>query len=607
MRKRAFVLVFAAVAFFGLGSKARATSDFDFKAYPIISNQPVYSKYGMVSSAHPFASRIGIEIMQKGGNAFDAAVATALALNACEPWMSGPGGGSFYLLWDNKKKEMRALDADTVAPYAATPSAFKGREELSGGLKSMPIPGSMAGYWEILSKYGTMSFADVAAPAIHYLENGFPMSGSGYGYLGRIPEALILSPNLAATVAPDGEWPRPGFLMKNPNLAKTYRTIAKEGVDAFYKGSIAKEMVEYMQANGGLWTMKDLADYAVQWKTPLQASFRNLDMYGTPPPSSSMTWMQMMKIAEQVDWTGIEWGTTEGIHLITEIDKLAHSDGYNFVADPDFVKIPTVELLSDNYAKAQASRIDLKKAAQGRVAPGKPLDWAKTGKVADAPTNQLVAVNHDVNAKNMIYTGATTHVAVIDKDGNAISFTHTLGTFFGGGDAMGETGVVPSNGNDWVDLDTNPWSTSKPSVLVIEPRKRNRWTLAPGIIMKEGKPFILVGGSGGDTTQSGIFHVLMNMVQWKMNPQLAISAPRSIYGDVRHYTGGTSLGLEPELFGLSEPLSKMGHAIVPKEKFPAWTGFRPLAGNVQAIMVDGVTGSYAGGAEPRLDGHVSGY
>lgn len=587
--------------------QASAASDFSFKPYPRISNQPVFAKNGMVSSAHPFASRVGVEILQKGGNAFDAAVATALVLSAVEPWMCGPGGGSFYILWDNKKKEMKALDADSLAPYAATPDKFKDRSELAVGLKSMPIPGSMAGYWELLSKYGTMSFAEVAAPAISYLENGFPMSSSGYSYLGRIPEALILFPNLAANVAPAGEFPKPGQLMKNPNLANTYRIIAKEGIDAFYKGSIAKKMVDYMQANGGLWTMKDLADYKVQWKVPLHAKYRDLDMYGTPPPSSSMTWMQMMKIAENFDFTSIESGSPEAIHLITEIDKLAHSDGYNFVADPDFVKIPTKELLSDNYAKAQSQRVDLQKAAQGRVAPGKPLEWSKTGRADNAEPPRYAAVDHNVNASNMIYTGATTHVAVIDKDGNAISFTHTLGTFFGGNDAMGDTGVVPSNGNDWTDLDTNPWSTTKPSPLVIEPRKRNRWTLAPGIVMKGNKPFILIGGSGGDTTQSGIFQVLLNMLEWKMNPQMAISSPRTIYGDVRHYTGGTSLGVEPELWGTTTKLTEKGHQIVPKEKFPAWTGFRPLVGNIQTIMVDSESGTYAGGAEPRLDGHVNGY
>lgn len=459
-------------------------NDFSFKAYPRISNQPVFAKNGMVSSAHPFASRIGVEVLQKGGNAFDAAIATALALSAVEPWMCGPGGGSFFILWDNKKKEMKALDADTVAPYAATPDKFKDRSELAVGYKAMPIPGSMAGYCEILSKYGTMSFADVAAPTIFYLENGFPMSTSGYGYLGRIPESLIQFPNLAKTVAPDGEYPRPGELMKNPNLAKTYRIVAKEGVKAFYTGSIAKKMVAYMQANGGLWTMKDLADYKVQWKTPLHTTYRGIDMYGTPPPSSSMTWMQMMKIAEKFDFSKLEHGSPDAIHLITEIDKLAHSDGYNFVADPDFVKIPTKELLSDNYAKAQSQRINLEKAAQGRVAPGKPLEWAKTGMACNADAPRYAAVNLDVNASNMVYTGATTHVAVVDKHGNAISFTHTLGTFFGGNDAMGDTGVIPSNGNDWTDLETNPWSATKPSVLVIEPRKRNRWTLAPGILMK---------------------------------------------------------------------------------------------------------------------------
>lgn len=608
VNRRNLLLGASATAMGGLFGRSALSGDFNFKSYPILSMQPVFAKNGMVSSAHPFASRIGVEVLQKGGNAFDAAVATALALNAVEPWMCGPGGGSFYVLWDNKKKEIRTLDADTVAPYAATPDKFANREELRVGYKAMPIPGSMAGYWEILTKYGTMSFADVAAPAIYYLENGYPMSQAGYGYIMRVPELPLRFPNLAKTWAPESEWPKPGQLMKNPNLARTYRTIGKEGIDVFYKGAIAKKMVDYMQANGGLWTMKDLADYRVQWKDPLHTTYRGLDVYGAPPPSCALTWMEMLKIAEQFDFGSLPVGSAKAHHLITEIDKVAHVDGYNFVADPDFVSVPTKELLSEQYAKAQAKRVDMNKAAQGRPAPGKPLEWSKQKAGAyEFPQPQKVAANNEVDAENIIYKGATTHVCVVDKDGNAISFTHTLGTFFGGGDALADTGVVPSNGMDWTDIDTNPWSVSKPSALVVAPRKRNRWTLSPGIILKNGKLFIVVGGSGAETTMSGIFQVLLNTLEWKMNPQLAISAPRTIWGDVYHYTGGTSVGVEPELTAIVPELTALGHTVVPKEKYPAWTGYRPLAGNIQAIMVDTETGTYAGGAEPRLDGHVMGY
>ncbi len=583
----------------------RATGDFHFKPYPIISNQPVYAQNGMVSSSQPFASRVGVEILQKGGNAVDAAIAVSLMLNACEPWMSSPGGSSFYLLWDNAGKEMVALDACGVAPRAATPDAFRSREEMTRGLKALTIPGSMAGHWELLSRYGTMSFAEVAEPAIRCLEEGFPMSNNSHTFMGRLPDILKTFPNLAATLAPGGEWPATGFLMKNPNLARTLRIVAEECVDAFNRGSVAEEMVRYVREHGGLWTMKDLEDYRVQWKKPIRASYHDCDMYGTPPPASTLTWMQAMKIAERFDWSELQWGSAAALHLITEIDKLAHSDGYNFVTDPDFVDIPLQELLSDAYAEAQAARIDLGRAAPGRVAPGRPREWAKTGRPS-GPLS-LEGPRNASDPANMVNKGCTTHICVVDGAGNAISLTNTVGTFFGGGDVLGDTGVLGTNGMEWMDIDTNPWSSDNPSPLVIEPFKRNRWSLSPGILMKEGKPFILIGGAGGDTTQSGIFQALLNMLQWDMNPQLAVSAPRTIYGDGRHYTGGTALGIEPELFGTSEELRRMGHDIIPKESFPAWTGFRPLTGSVLAIMIDGASKTFAGAAEPRIDGYVSGY
>lgn len=578
---------------------------FEYKSEKILSKAAVFAKNGMVASAHPLASRVGVQILEQGGNAFDAAVATALTLSAVDMAMCGPGGASFWLLWNAKEGKLYGLDADTQAPAAATPDKFADRSELLSGLKAMGIPGNMMAYCTVLEKFGTMPFEKVAAPAIRYLEEGFVLSQrQSHNYKTQAAQAPMMYPNLARVFAPEVEWPDAGAVMKNPELAATYRTIAKEGADAFYKGSIAKEMVRYMKENGGLWTMEDLANYKVQWVEPLHMKYKDLDVYGMPPPSSSVTWMEALKIAEGFDWSKIADNSLEYLHLMVEIDRLAHADSYQFVADPKFVESQAENLLSDNYAAAQRLRIDLKKAAPGKVQPGNPAEWSKKvpahAELPAALTSEPVSLAE--STRNMAYRGNTNHVVVVDKDGNCVSFTHTLGQFFGGQDILGNTGVIGNNGMDWFDLGDNPW-TEKPSNLILAPNKRNRWTLSPGMFFQNGKPRILVGGSGAESTMPGIFQVMIRMLEYKLNPQAAISSPRFLYGDMYHYSAGTRLAIEPELRSLWEKdMVRMGHDSVPGSQI-----WRMSSGNVWVIEIDPATGTYAGGAEIRGDGHVDAY
>lgn len=578
---------------------------FDFKKEKILSKAAVFSKNGVVSCSNTMASRVGVKILEEGGNAFDAAIATALTLNAVEPSMCGIGGASFWLIWNAKEKKLYALDAGTQAPVAATPDKFADRSELLSGLKAMGIPGNVAAYFAVLKRFGTMPFRKVMRPSLRYLEEGFVLTQRGYAnFSAAAAQVPVLFPNLARVYAPEGAWPPAGSLMKNPDLARTLRTLAKEGPDAFYKGSIAKAMVDYHKANGGLWTMEDLANYKIMWLEPIHMTYRGLDVYGAQPPSSAITWMEALKIAEGYDFSKIADNSFEFAHLMAEITRLAHADSYAFVTDPRTMKVPVKELLSDNYAAAQRKRIDLSKAAPGKVQPGNPVEWSKT-----IPTTSQLPVNLDAqyvsaedSIKNLTYRGNTNHVVVTDKYGNCVSFTHTLGQFFGGQDILGNTGVVGNNGMDWFDLDKNPW-TEKPSNLKVAPNKRNRWTLSPGMIFKDGKPYILVGGAGAETTMPAIFEVLIRMLDYKLNPQAAISSPRIIYGDLYHYTAGTRLSVEPEIRPFVEKaLTDMGHDVVKAEQM-----WRSPNGHVWSILIDPKTGHYAGGAEIRGDGHVDGY
>ncbi len=590
---------------------ASTETGFDFATPKHMAKQPVFTANGMVTATSPLATYVGTKVLEDGGNAFDAAVAVALMLNAVDPSMCGPGGAAFFVLYDAKKKEVVTLDAGTQTPYEATIDKFKtdGKEDrqlMLEGVTSMAIPGAIAGYFAVLDKYGTKSFAELSAPAIHYLENGYPLSQATHTWLTKaFPEVPMLFPNLARVYAPDGTWPDIGVLMKNPDLARTYKVLAKEGVKGFYTGPIAQEMVDYVRENGGFWTMKDLADYKVRWTKPLKTTYKGYDIYGAPPPASSMTWMQMLRLSEQFDLKALGYNTPEYLHLITEIERLAHADSYQFGGDPEFDDTPAQETLSDNYIKAQVKRIDLRKAAPGKVVPGNPREWSKhTGITPDAKPIQVAAQTTQQTRINTMYTGNTTHVNVIDKDGNAVSFTHTLGTFFGGHDILGKTGVVGNNGINWGDLEVSHW-TGQPSNIGLKPGKRNRWTLCPGMFLKDGKPVLLIGGSGADTTQPAVFQSTLNMLEWSMNPQAAISAPRSVYGDMRHYTGGTRLSIDPEIRDANDVAAKlkaMGHDVVGADEV-----YRPVPGYALSIMVHPLTRVKVGGAETRIDGHVNGY
>lgn len=573
-----------------------------FTSKPWLGKEAVYAANGIVSTMHPMASEAGLEILRQGGNAFDAGIAAALALSAVEPWMGGPGGSAYCLVYDAESGEMWAMDASSLAPAAARPEDFT-REALSEGHRAMGIPGAMAGYAAVLERFGSMSFGEVVQPALHYLEEGSVLTQFGAtitGWLcGHCPEAF---PNFGRVFAPNGKLPGTGDIMKNPELARTYRRLAADGVDDFYRGAVASEMVAYMRENGGIWSKSDLADYEVKWRRPLQATYGELEIYGVPPSASSLTWMQILTILEEYDLQAMGHNSTAYVHHFLEAQKLAHADGYQYVADPDFVPSPTDLLLSEVYASVQRRRIDAGRAATGRVRYGSPTSWTRDpdGAELPAPVPAGPAAEPRTGSGEPL-EGSTSHIIVADAAGNCFTFTHSLGNIYGGHDVLGTTGVLGSNIMDWFDVEPNVWS-GEASSLILAPGKRNRFTLSPGIITAEGKPYILIGGSAAETTMPGIAQVLLNMVEFGLDPQAAIESPRVVYGDVLHWTGGTDVHLEPEVAAtIGDSLRALGHEVAPNE------GRRPITGHVNAVMIDPTTGHMVGGAEVRADGHVAGY
>ena len=592
----------------------------DFKYYPQYPQRnAVASSYGMVTATSPLATHVGVEVLKKGGNAFDAAVATALMLNAVDPSMNGPMGAAFFVIYSAKEGKVVTLDAGSMTPHGFKADLYKtkgkeDRDKMLEGALSWTIGGALAGYDALLKRYGTKTFAELVEPTIFYLENGFRVSQhSATAWKNGFPDVPLLFPNFAEVYAKDAMWPSTGDLVKNPDLARTYRTVAKEGVDAFYKGSIAKEMVDYVQAEGGYWTMEDLASYQVQWKEPLKMTFQGYEVYGHPPPASSMTWMQMLAMADKVDWSQYKLHSAEYVNMMTEMERLAHADSYQWGGDPMFANAPGQLTLDPRYIESQLKRITPGKAIPGKAKPGDPYavtgEKAKFKRIDQADASSLnmdqKPIQISMRSRYPDYPGQTTHVNVIDKDGNAVSFTHTLGTYFGGHDILGKTGVVANNAANWDDLEISHW-TGKPSNLAMHAGARNRWTLCPGMFLKDGKVLMLVGGSGADSTQPAVFQTIMNTLVWGMNPQAAISAPRHLYGDMRHYTAGTRLQVEPEIRDVNDTgkkLKAMGYDLVPASE--AYRVGTP--GYSLMILVDQATGARFGGAETRIDGHVSAY
>lgn len=589
----------------------------DFKYYPRYPQRnAVVAGNGMVTATSAMATQVGMTVLKNGGNAFDAAVATALMLNAVDPSMCGPMGAAFFVVYDAKTKKVYALDAGSMTPLGFKADYYKtngkeDRDKMLEGALSWTIGGTLAGYDALLKRFGSKSFAELVEPTLYYLESGFYLTEHSHNaWTNGFPDVPLLFPNLAETYAPEGVWPPTGALIKNPNMAKSYRTVAKEGIEAVYSknGSIAKEMVRYVQEQGGYWTLEDFDAYKVRWIEPLKMTYKGYEVYGHPPPASSMTWMQMLKMAELVDWSKYDLHSPEYVNMLTEIERLAHADSYQWGGDPEFANAPGQLTLDPEYVKSQFARIKPGTAAPGKVAPGDPFAVTKskpkfTLKAETAQPYAHVALS--TKSKYPEYPGQTTHVNVIDKDGNAVSFTHTLGTYFGGHDILGDTGFIANNAANWDDLEISHW-TGKPSNLAMQPGARNRWTLCPGMFLKDGEVAMLVGGSGADSTQPAVFQVIMNILEWDMNPQAAISAPRHLYGDMRHYTAGTRLQVEPEIRDRGETakaLTQMGYDLVTAEE--AYRVGTP--GYSLVIMVDPETGARYGGAETRIDGHVSAY
>jgi gamma-glutamyltranspeptidase/glutathione hydrolase len=544
------------------------------------------SRQGMVVTAGNQASEAGIEMLRRGGNVVDATVAASFAISVIRPQSTGIGGGGFFLLYLAKGQETVAVDFRERAPLRATRDMFlrdgKAVPELSrNGPLAVAVPGLVAGLVQVQKQYGTMPLKEVMAPAIHLAEDGFPVYPQLAGAIAYRAKLLGDSPATRAIYYREDRPLHEGDLLIQKDLAQTLREIAEKEKDAFYKGRVAKAIVDEMKVRGGLVTQEDLDAYKVIHRTPLVTTFQGAQVHSMPPPSSGGVLIgQMLNVLSGFPLQEVGFHTPKAIHLLTETMRLAFRDRARYLGDPDFFQVPVTLLSSDDYAKSQRAHIDLTKAT-----PSASLPAAQPGKIEST---------------------STTHISAIDKDGNAVATTQTVNLYFGSGVMAPGTGVMLND-----EMDDFSAQESKPNAFgllgeneanAVAPRKTPLSSMSPTIVTRDGKVILVTGSPGGSRIISATLQVLLNVLAYNMSLPEAMFAPR-----IHHQWFPDELlvevqkGGQPE--GLVSALNQLGHKVTVVED--TGDGRTPF-GNVQALHVDISSGVITGVSDPRGEGRPRG-
>ena len=525
----------------------------------------VRGRNGAVASGHYLASQAGMQLMMAGGNAIDAAIATAAALGVVEPQSSGIGGDGFISIYDAKTGAVYAVNATGAAPTGATREFYLERGGIPmKGILSASIPGLVDGWLVAHERFGTRPLDEVFAPAIGLCEDGFPLSHKLAASLKGETKRFASDPHTRAAFTADGQPLAPGDIVYQKDLGKTLRTLAEKGRDAFYEGEIAKAMVAFSQSRGGLLTEADLKNHRSRIVDPIAVTYKGYTVYETPPNSSGHILLQELNIVENFDLHALS--KVDRIHLMVEAKKLAFADREKYVADPDWIDIPIDALLSKAYAKARASLIDFERAAI-HVPPGIPE-----------------AVED------------TTCFCVADKAGNAVCQLQSIQSGWGSSLIAGETGILLNNRMTY-------WHLEEDHPNCLMPGKRVRHTMNPVIVAKDDKPVLICGTPGADTQVQTNLQLVTHILDFGLTPQEAVEAPRwrSLQNPMEStvpHTCEDVLQLEGRFDSfLCEALDKKGHDL-------RHLSFWGAAGNAQAIQIDPATGSMMAGSDPRHDGYA---
>ncbi len=561
------------------------------------SNRPVVmGRNGMVCAGQPLAAQAGMAILQKGGNAVDAAIGTAAALNVVEPNMSGIGGDGYIMIYNKAQNKIDICNATGAAPYATDLARYQAEGIPQKGIRSVSVPGLLDGWLAAHDKYATLKLSELFAAAIDLADNGFPVSH----VLSQVIAADSLLqefPTSQAIFAPGGKPPKPGVVLYQKDLAKTFQAIAEGGRDAFYQGPIAEAMVKFCQEQGGLLSMKDLADCRSRWEEPISTTYKGYSVYEAPPNSSGHILLQELNMVEQFDLRSMGCSTAESIHMMVEAKKLAFIDREAYMADPDHTDVPTLGLISKEYAKERAKLIDPDRAAD----PTHGDPWVFQGSSGGAGRVTAGSVQEE----------DTTCFVIVDRWGNSVCQLQSIQSSLGSSLVAGDTGILLNNRMTY-------WHLDPDHVDCLQPGKRVRHTMNPVMVFNDdgpasmGKPagtgslMLVCGTPGADTQVQTNMQVITHLIDFGMTVSEAVEAPRwrnshsPTESNVPH-TCDNLLHMESR-FGLDvrQALESRGHQL---NMMPDWGA----QGSEMMIQVDSESGALHGAADPRRDGYAIGW
>jgi len=511
--------------------------------WPSYWGKPVaHGSMGAVSCNNVYATRAGLEILNKGGNAFDAAVAVSLTLSVVEPHHSGIGGGCFSLLYDAKTGKTEGIDGRGIAPAKATADLFIKDGEVQDewkdlGGQSVALPGLLKTMDIVLKKYGTMTLKEVAAPAIRCARDGFGTSYTGAltMYDNSVERKMRLSePFRKLYLKPDGSFYKFGEIQKNPEIAELLENIAEHGVDYFYKGEVAKKIVDLINDRGGCFELSDMENYEPKFRTPVKTTYRGYEVTAFAPPSGGCALVEMLNILENYDIRSMGHNTAASIHALAESMKLGFADRSVALGDPDFVDVDVDRLTSKKFARERFE-----------------LAGEKAGEFASAD---------GIEAKQ--YPGNTSHFAVMDKDGNAFSQTQTVRDWFGCGIVVDGLGFVLNNAMSDFSAAVGAMTSqglAYGSANAIQGGKTPLSSMSPSMVFKDGKPFLAIGAAGGPRIITGTLQGIVNAIDFDMTPEQLVNAPY-----INCLTRAQGLEVEYGISGDTRKiLEEKGHKIVP--------------------------------------------
>jgi len=550
------------------------------------------------STRKPQATQAAEQVLRAGGNAFDAAVASQAVLGVTDPAMNGIGSDACILIYDAKEKKVLSINAEGTAPRLATIQWFKdnagGKIPVNDTLLSASLPAVVDGWYLMLDRWGTKTFAELLAPAIELAEHGFPISESLAGNIRSSVKKLGKYRTSAKVYLPGGKPQKAGDLLRNPDLARTMRMLVeaersasaqgrraalKSARDRFYRGDIARAMAAFSEANGGLYRYEDFASYEAKIEEPVHVNYRGYDVYKNPSATQGPAELFLLNLLEGFDMKAMGLNSADYIHTSVEATKLAYADREKYLGDADFIRIPFDVLLSKPYARTRRALIDPLKASF-EFRPG-DAGFGSTSKV-----NTQGDASHD---------GDTSYLAVVDRERNAVSFTPSLHSTFGTGVVMGELGLILNCRGDYYHLDPN-------HANALVPGKRPRSTLTPTMILKDGRPFMAVGSPGGDDQPLRILQTFLNVVEFGMNIQAAIESPRWSTtsfpsSEFPHTMRPGQMAVEDRIpEAVRKALESRGHKLAVNGP---WS-----LGATSAILIDPVSGVLSAGADPRGDNYA---